>query len=400
MNPIEHLLTKNVERVYPSRQELEAKLKQKTPLRVYLGVDPSSNKFHLGHAILLKKLAEFQKRGHETILLIGDFTGMIGDPTGKDRGRVPLTREQVLKNAKSYQRQAAKFLSFVGKNKTSIKYNSTWLDKLTLKEIVEIASKFTVQQFLERDMFQLRLKKGQPISLHEFLYPLLQGYDGVAMDVDVEIGGTDQTFNMLIGREMSKGKKVVLTTPLLAGTDGQKMSKIAGNTIAIEAPPAEMFGKIMSIKDELISSYFDFLTVLEPEVLKGYKKSLQNKDYNPMKLKLLLAKEIVNSFYSEKQAQEALQEFQNVIQKGELPTNIPEITLTRPEETLTILELVKLSALAPSNQAAYRLIEQGGVEIDGKIHSLPKKTFEIKQASTMLRVGKRSYLKINWGQKQ
>lgn len=368
-------------------------------MKVYLGVDPSSNQIHLGHSILLKKLREFQDLGHEVILLVGDFTGMIGDPSGKDKARLPLTHAQVLKNSQTYQQQAAKIVLFSGKNSAKILYNSKWLAKLTLKQIIELGSKFTVQQMLERDMFQERIKAGRPISLHEFIYPLLQGYDSLAMNVDVELGGSDQTFNMLVGRQLRKGQKFVITTPLLPGLDGQKMSKSAGNTIPLTSTANEMFGRLMSLKDELLVGYFALLTERERRELDEMKTSLKEPSINPMTLKLKLAKEIVGEYHGTKVAEEAETEFKKVVQGKGLPTNIPEITLERPLEAPTALEIVRLCRLASSNQSASRLIEQGGVEIDRSLRRAPKEKVKIQGETTLLRVGKRGFLKINWSQK-
>src|SRR3990172_6053858 len=287
MNYFDELLTRNVSTIYPNKEAFLKRLGSNTKLKIYLGIDPSSPKIHLGNAIALRKLAEFQNLGHKIILLIGDFTGMIGDPTDRNSARQPLTREQVLENSKSYRRQAEKILNFKGKNPAEIVYNSTWLSKLNFEEVIKLAGHFTIQQLLERDMFQERLKNNKPIGLHEFLYPLMQGYDSVAMDVDLEVGGSDQTFNMLIGRELQRelhGKeKFVLTLPLLEGTDGRKMSKSFGNTIDIDEIPENMFGKLMGIKDELIWKYFEMCTDLDTQTLKRLRKNSEKE--NPIDLK-------------------------------------------------------------------------------------------------------------------
>lgn len=388
MDQITPLLTQNVAEIFPSKQALEKALKERK-LKVYLGVDPSSAEIHLGHTVLLEKLRLFQDLGHEVILLIGDFTGMIGDPTGKDKARVPLTREQVKANAKTYKEQAEKILSFAGKNPAKILYNSTWLDKLDFRQIIDLASKFTVQQLLERDMFQERLKAGKPISLHEFLYPLMQGYDSVAMDVDVEIGGTDQTFNMLVGRQLVRdvlGKeKSVLTANLLPGLNGEKMSKSASNTIAITAEAKEMFGKVMSLNDNLISIYFEALL------------GVSSPKKPPMESKLQLAKEIVKKYHGEKKAEEASLEFNRVVQKRQRPTAVPRVSKLAPSETMTVQELIRFLEMAPSNSAAVRLIEQGAVEINGMVRKHPKERVEVKGKLVKIKVGKRGFIDYDGG---
>lgn len=400
MENLTPLLSKNVEQIFPSEEALKKALGGRK-LRVYLGVDPSSPEIHLGHTILLKKLRQFQDLGHEVILLIGDFTGMIGDPTGKDKTRVPLTREQVRENAETYKEQASKIIDFNGRNPAKIMYNSSWLDKLKFREIIDLASNFTVQQLLERDMFQERLKAGKPISLHEFLYPLMQGYDSAEMKVDVEIGGTDQTFNMLIGRELVKNllgkEKYVLTTPLLLGLNGEKMSKSAANTIPITASADDMYGKIMSLRDELIFDYFKMLTDISREELSSLEKQLKNREVNPRDVKAKLAKSIVSGFYSEKKAEEAESEFIKVFKKGEQPSQIQRTTKTLPAGSqLTMVELIRSVNMAPSNSAASRLIEQGAVEVDGIVRKHPLERIEIKNKITKIRVGKRGFLEIDW----
>ncbi len=295
MDFFDEITTRNIDTIYPSKKALIEKLSGKQKLKIYLGIDPSSTKIHLGNAIALRKLREFQNLGHKIILLIGDFTGMIGDPTDRNAARKPLTREEVLVNAADYKQQAEKILNFSGKNPAEVRYNSHWLSKLTFEEIIKLTAHFTVQQMLERDMFQKRLTENKPIGLHEFLYPLMQGYDSVAMDVDIEIGGSDQTFNMLVGRQLLRdlnGKeKFVITLPLLEGTDGRKMSKSFNNSIDLTDTPNDIYGKIMSLKDDLILKFFEMTT----EIPIGELKAIRNKfkENNPINLKKKLAFTIV-----------------------------------------------------------------------------------------------------------
>ncbi|MEK7452528.1 MAG: tyrosine--tRNA ligase, partial [Patescibacteria group bacterium] len=297
---IEHVLTRGVENIYPSFEYLEARLHEGKQLTLYLGIDPTGPDLHLGHAIPLRKMAELQKLGHKLILLVGDFTGMIGDPTDKSATRVRLTREQVLANAAKYQEQASKIISFEGENAAEIKYNSEWLDKLTLRDATELASNFTVQQFLERDMFEKRLKEGKPIHLHEFLYPLMQAYDSVAMDVDGEIGGNDQTFNMLAGRDLMKTmkqkEKFVITSKLLVDPTGKKMGKSEGNMITLSDTPDDVFGKVMSWTDGMIIPGFEILTDLPNGEIKEMKIAMGD-GVNPRDFKVKLAKEVVSTFF-------------------------------------------------------------------------------------------------------
>ncbi|MDP2671402.1 MAG: tyrosine--tRNA ligase [bacterium] len=400
MKDLTSLLKDNVDSIYPSPQALENQLKSAKKLRVYLGVDPSSPEIHLGHTILLEKLRLFQDLGHEVILLVGDFTGMIGDPTGKDKTRIPLTRNQVLENSKTYQKQASKILSFSGRKAAKIKYNSAWLDKVNFKDLIELASQLTVQQMLERDMFQARLEQNRPISLHEFFYPLMQGYDSVAMKVDLEIGGTDQTFNMLVGRQLVKTylkkEKFVLTTHLLPGLDGKKMSKSAGNIVPVDSGANDIFGKIMSLRDDLIVEYLNRLTNESEKQIQKVAAQLNLKAVNPMDLKLKLAATLTEKYYGKRQALEAQNEFDRVFRQKQAPSTTPETTLDLPGGPLSVLELIKLTKLAPSNSAALRLIEQGGVEIDNKPHRLPLENLQIKGHQTFLKVGKRGFLLVRW----
>lgn len=364
MEFFDQLLSSRVERVYPSKEALLRKLNSETKLTIYLGIDPSSPKIHLGNAIALHKLREFQTLGHKIILLIGDFTGMIGDPTDKAATRKPLTREQVLENSKTYREQAEKILNFTGKNPAEIAFNSHWLAKLNLEEVIKLAAHFTVAQLLERDMFQKRLAEHKPIGLHEFLYPLMQGYDSVALNVDLEIGGTDQTFNMLVGRALVRDlinkEKFVLTLPLLEGTDGRKMSKSFGNSIDIDTAPNEMFGQVMSLRDELILKYFVLCTGLDEREIKAVSKKLEIG--NPFEVKKKLAWEIVKIYYNSEKADAAEKEFVRVYSKKE-PIQIDEVSEVKLDEILgskTYASLATAAGTVSSNQEAIRIAKQGG----------------------------------------
>jgi len=351
---IDQILNRGVEDII-IREDLRKKLISGQKIRLYFGIDPTGSILHLGHAIVLWKLKDFQDLGHEVILLIGDFTAKIGDPTGKDITRKILTDKEIRENFKTYKKQASKILDFT---KVKIKYNSHWLSKLKFEDILKLASNFTVQQMLQRDMFQRRLKESLPISLQEFLYPLMQGYDSVAMNVDLEIAGNDQTFNALIGRDTQKiynnKEKNVLTCKLLLGTDGRKMSKTYGNFIALEDKPNDMFGKIMSIKDELIDDYLELTTRLEKAEIDKIKEFS-----NPRDQKAVLAKEIVKLYWGEKEADLAEQEFNKVFKSKELPTEIEFFKTAK--KNYPILDLLCDSGLATSKKEAKRLVEAGAV---------------------------------------
>ena len=387
---IQEVLNRRVSEIIV-KSDLEKKLLSGKKLRIYLGVDPTGFYLHLGHAVVLRKLKEFVDLGHEVILLIGDFTAKIGDPTGKDAMRIPLTDKQIKANFKDYKKQASKILDFW---KVKIKYNSKWLLKLRFEDILRLSSNFTVQQMLHRDMFDKRIKENQPISVTEFMYPLMQGYDSVVMDVDLEIGGNDQMFNMLAGRTLQKiynnKDKNILTTKLLLGTDGRKMSKTYDNAIYLNDAPNDMFGKVMSIKDELIEQYFELCTDVSLEEIEKIKLIA-----NPRDQKVLLAKEIVKIYYDEKSAQIAEEEFNNIYQKGNLPTDI-EIFET-DKRVYPILDLLVDSGLAPSKNEAKRLVEGGAVTIEVK--SIKSKVENWKEEiviedDAIIQVGKRKFIKI------
>jgi len=381
---IKEVLTRGVENIYPNPQALEEKLKSGQKIRLYCGFDPTAPTLHIGNAIQIRKLAQFQKLGHEVIFLIGDFTGMIGDPTDKSKTRKRLTREQVLKNSEKYKDQASKILDFSGENPAKVMYNSEWSDKLGFLDLIELASNFTAQQTLARDMFKKRIEDGKDLYLHEFLYPLIQGYDSVAMDVNLEVGGNDQMFNMLAGRtlmkKMKNKEKFVLTTKLLVDSAGQKMGKTEGNIVNLDEEPNEMFGQIMSWPDELILPGFELLTDMDIE-----------KIGNPRDDKAKLAKEITRIFHSKEKAEQAEKEFNRVFKDKDKPTNIP--IFKAKSEKIKLIDLLTESKLASSKSEARRLIEQGGVRIDNKVIKDPTAEITPKNNIT-IQVGKRNFIQI------
>ena len=397
----ETLLERNIDSVYPSKDALEKKLLAKTKLKIYLGIDPTSPEIHIGNAIALWKLKEFQDVGHSVILLIGDFTGRIGDPSDKSALRKKLGKKEVLENAKEYKKQASKIINFSGNNPAKLEFNSKWLSKLNLEDILELTANFTVQQMIERDMFQKRLADKKPIRIHEFLYPLLQGYDSVAMDVDVEVGGTDQTFNMLVGRDLMKimknKEKIVLTLPLLEGTDGRKMSKSYGNTITLNDSPNDMYGKVMSVNDELITKYFELCTNLPAKNIEKTSAEFKNKSSNPMVLKKKLAFEITKTYHGEREAKEAETEFINVFQKGERTKDIEIVELDRSILPKSYAALARDSGATPSVSAAISMAGNKGLKFDGSIISDPLEMVrEVSQPGTVIDIGKRKSVRIVW----
>ena len=374
-------------------KELIEKLKLNRPLRIKLGADPTAPDIHLGHTVILNKMRQFQQLGHDVTFLIGDFTAMVGDPTGKNTTRPPLTREQVLKNAESYTEQVFKILD---PKKTKIEFNSTWLDKLGAAGMIKLAANQTVARMLERDDFKKRYANNQPIAIHEFLYPLLQGYDSVAMETDVELGGTDQKFNLLMGRELQKahGQKpqCVIMMPLLEGLDGvKKMSKSANNYIGINDAPSEMFGKIMSISDVLMWRYFELLSFRPLAEIEGFKTDIEN-GANPRDIKITLAKEIIARFHSEEDAEKAHQEFISRFQKGAMPDEMPELTL-ESDNGLAIANLLKNAGLVTSTSEAMRMIKQGAVKIDGEKCNDNKQIVEVGFTG-VFQVGKRRFARV------
>jgi tyrosyl-tRNA synthetase len=371
-------------------EELKKKLEKNKPLRIKAGFDPTAPDLHLGHTVLINKLRQLQDLGHQIIFLIGDFTGMIGDPTGKNVTRKPLTKEQVLENAQSYQEQVFKILD---KEKTQIRFNSEWMSEMSSAEMISLASKQTVARMLERDDFSKRYKSGQSISIHEFLYPLVQGHDSVVLEADVECGGTDQKFNLLMGRELQKQagqeQQVILTTPLLEGLDGvQKMSKSLDNYIGIDDTPDDMFGKIMSISDDLMWRYLELLSFQSIETIADWKVEVENGE-NPRNIKFRLADEIITRFHSKKAAEKAQQSFINRFAKNQIPDEMDEFEF---DSGIKIANLLKDANLVNSTSDAFRMIKQGAAKIDGK--KITNKDLELSQGTAVYQVGKRKFARI------
>jgi tyrosyl-tRNA synthetase len=380
------------------RRKLERSAATGKPLRVKLGLDPTAPDIHLGHTVVLHKLRQFQDLGHEVILVIGDFTGMIGDPTGKSETRKPLTRDDILANAQTYAAQIYKVLDPA---RATLRFNSEWLGQLTPEEIVTLAAKHTVARMLERDDFQRRFHEGRAISVHEFLYPLFQAYDSVALQADVELGGTDQKFNLLVGRDIQREygqePQVILTTPLLEGLDGvQKMSKSLGNYIGITEAPRQIYGKIMSLSDQLMWRYYELLSDSDTAVLAEEKRRIAEGSVNPRDVKMALAREMVERFYDTTVAEEAEREFQRMFQAGGLPDDIaePHVRLSgAASEPIWIVELLVQTDLAPSNTEARRLIQQGAVRVDGE-RVKDTHTRLTAGESHLLQVGRRRFVRL------
>ena len=376
------------------KQELIEKLKEGRPLRIKAGFDPTAPDLHLGHTVLINKLKQFQDLGHEVMFLIGDFTGMIGDPTGKNVTRKPLTREEVIHNAKTYEEQIFKILD---SNKTRVMFNSSWMNAMSSADLIQLAAKHTVARMLERDDFSKRFKGGQSIAIHEFLYPLIQGYDSVEMKADVELGGTDQKFNLLVGRQLQEafGQKpqVVITMPILEGLDGvQKMSKSLNNYIGIADVADEMFGKIMSISDELMWRYFELLSFRPMAEINSWKLECIE-GANPRNYKVKLAQEIIERFHDGKAAVKALENFEARFQRGAMPDEIDEIELKIQGSSFCIANLLKESGLTSGTSEAIRLINQGAVKIDGEKVSDAKLEISIN-TQNIYQVGKRKFAKV------
>ena len=374
-------------------EELLEKLKKGKPLRVKAGFDPTAPDLHLGHTVLLNKLRQFQDLGHHVLFLIGDFTGMIGDPTGKSATRPPLSQDEVKKNAESYAEQVFKILK---RDQTEVVFNSTWLTDLGAAGMLKLAASHTVARMLERDDFNKRYKANQPIAIHEFLYPLLQGYDSVALKADVELGGTDQKFNLLMGRELQKqsgqSPQCVITMPLLEGLDGvQKMSKSLSNYIGINEAPEIIFAKIMSISDELMWRYIELLSFATLDEIQNWKANVKA-GQNPRDIKVTFAQEIVGRFHSKEAATQALDNFQTRA-KGGIPENVPEVNITIQTDTIGILQILKEAALVASTSEGMRLIEGGGIKIDGERLEDGKKMIS-KNSEFVAQVGKRKFAKI------
>lgn len=380
-------------------KKLEKSIKEGRPLKVKLGVDPTAPDLHLGHAVVLRKLRDFQDLGHTAILLIGDYTGLIGDPSGRKTTRPVLTEEEIKENARTYVEQAFKVLD---PEKTVIDYNSRWLKPLTFADVVKLCGKFTVARLLERDDFTLRMKSEQAIYLHELLYPVMQAYDSVMLEADVELGGTDQKFNLLAGRDLQiafgQEPQIIVTMPLLEGLDGtRKMSKSYGNYVAFNDPPEEMFGKIMSIPDEMIPRYYALVLFYDEEEVEKIKEGLRSEKLHPAEAKRNLAEEIVAFYHGKEKAKKAREEFDRVFKLKDLPTEIPEFKVKREllneNGSIWIVKLLKESGLASSNSEAKRLIEQGGVKLNGKTISDTLYEF-VPENGDILKVGKRKFLKL------
>ena len=371
-------------------EELKKKLEKNKPLRVKLGMDPTAPDLHLGHTVVINKMKQLQDLGHEIIFLIGDFTGMIGDPTGKNVTRKPLTKADVLENAKSYEDQVFKILD---KDKTRIAFNSEWMGKMSSAEMISLASKQTVARMLERDDFSKRYKGGQAISIHEFLYPLVQGYDSVALRADIELGGSDQTFNLLVGRELQKQAdmepQVILTMPILEGLDGvQKMSKSLGNYIGIDEDPDSMFGKIMSISDDLMWRYLELLSFESLETIESWKKEIEDGE-NPRNIKFRLAEEIITRFHDKDKAKKAQQNFIDRFAKNQIPDEMNEFSFSKG---IKVANLLKDTNLVSSTSEAFRMIKQGAVKIDGE--KLTDKDLAPDEGTLVFQVGKRKFARV------
>lgn len=398
MNPINRVLTHNVERVYPTADALQRVLESGKKLRLYAGVDPTSPHLHIGHAMQFKKLREFQDLGHEVILLIGSFTAMIGDPTDKAATRKQLTADEVMANAKTYKDQAAKIIRFDGENPAKMLFNDEWLAKLSFKDVVELSSQFTVQQMMERDMFEKRWNEEKAIGLHEFMYPLMQGFDSVAMDVDIEIGGNDQTFNMLAGRTLMKAgvlghkakEKFVVAVKLLTNDEGKKMSKSEGGVIAIDDTPQDMFGKIMSMGDGMIISYFTYVLDATEDELASVKSRL-NSGENPRDIKMELAERVVGLYHDKEAGEKARAHFVQVFQEHSAPEEMDEVQIA---DGTALVDILVNTKLATSKTNARQLIEQGGVRLGNEV----VKDEEVKIAASdlplVLQKGKRGFVRL------
>jgi len=387
------LIRRGTDEVLP-KELLIKKLQRQKSLKIKAGFDPTAPDLHLGHTVLINKLRQFQELGHEVIFLIGDFTGMIGDPTGKSTTRPPLTREQVLENATTYEHQIFKILDPA---RTTVLFNSSWMGEMSAVDLIQLASKHTVARMLERDDFNKRYTSGQPIAIHEFLYPLIQGYDSVALKADVELGGTDQKFNLLVGRQLQEAHgqepQVVITMPILEGLDGvQKMSKSLNNYIGITDPPEEMFGKVMSISDELMWRYFELLSFTPMEQIEAWRREVEQ-GANPRDMKVRLAEELVERFHSREQAVQAHEAFVARFRKGQLPDEMPEKTLSGREGGYPLTNLLKDGALVSSTSEALRMVKQGAVRVDGERVEDPGMLVAVGTVA-VYQVGKRRFARI------
>ena len=378
-------------------KKLERSFETNTPLKIKAGFDPTAPDIHLGHTVLLEKMRQFQNLGHEIIFLIGDFTGTIGDPTGKSEIRKPLTRDEVLENAETYKEQAFRVLD---PEQTKVVFNSEWMAKMTATDLIRLSAKHTVARMMEREDFSKRYKSNQPIGIHEFIYPLIQGYDSVVLKSDVELGGTDQRFNMLVGRELQKEQgttpQIIVMMPLLEGLDGvNKMSKSLGNYIGISEAPKEVFGKIMSVTDDLMIRYYELLSHISIDEFNAMKEGIKNGSVHPMEAKKSLASEIVERYHGSESAVKAREEFENIFKNKGLPDDIPVFTLDGESEEVWLPQLMKNSEHinVSSTGEAMRLMKQGGVSVDGEQWTDPNKKLSVIK-ECILKVGKKSFLKI------
>lgn len=390
---IEEVLTRGIENIFPNKEFIKSKFLKGEKLSFYLGVDPTSSSLHLGHAMPLKKLGDLQKLGHKIIFLVGDFTAMIGDPTDKTATRKKLTREQVLTNCREYKKQASKFISFSGDNKAEMRFNSEWLSSMSFEDVLELSSHMTVNQMLKRDMFARRIQDDKPLFIHEFMYPLMQGYDSVALDVDGEIGGNDQTFNMLAGRDFMKDfknkEKSVIAMKLLTDSSGKKMGKTDGNAVSLDQTPEDMFGRVMSWSDDLILPGFELITsktLAEIEEIKG--RIAQGE--NPRNLKALLAFSLVELIHNTESAVHAQEAFENTFKKGEVPEDVPVV---RGEKGGLIKDIVVKEGIVSSNAEWRRLVESKAVSHVGSDEVITDPYAKIEQTIT-IRVGKKRFIKI------
>ncbi len=377
-------------------KKLERSIKKNKPLRIKMGFDPTAPDIHLGHTVGIRKLKQFQELGHKVVLIIGDYTGMVGDPSGRSETRPQLSYDEVRKNAETYQIQ---FFKILDKKKTEVHFNGEWFSKMSFQEVMSLASKFTLARILERDDFAERYKEQSPISLHELFYPVMQGYDSVAIKADLEIGATEQKFNLLTARQIqeqySQEPQIILTLPVLPGIDGvQRMSKSTGNYIGIDEPPEEIYGKIMSIPDELIFPYFELLTDTPEDELKKIKKDLEKKEVNPMSWKKKLGSEIVKLYHNQKEAEKAQAEFEKVFSKKELPEKIDEKTFEYPEKEIWIPYACTASGLATGTAEAVRLIQQGGLYIDNERVENVNEKIPVDGKRRLFRYGKRKFLLV------
>ncbi len=387
------MVARGTDEIIP-KSELANRLAAGRPLRVKAGFDPTAPDLHLGHTVLINKMRHFQELGHDTIFLIGDFTGMIGDPSGKSATRPPLSREQIEANAATYKEQIFKILD---PDRTTVDFNSRWMDELGAAGLISLASRYTVARMLERDDFSKRYKSNQPIAIHELLYPLAQGYDSVALKADVELGGTDQKFNLLVGRELQKqygqAQQVVVTVPLLEGLDGvNKMSKSLDNYVGITEPPNEMFGKLMSVSDELMWRYFDLLSFRTNSEIFRMRENMAA-GTNPRDIKFLLAEEIVERFHSASAATRAKEEFIRRFQKGAMPDDMPELDIDAVDGKLPLANLLKLAGLTSSTSESHRMVTQGAVKIDGEPVKDSRAEIDA-HSSHVYQVGKRRFAKV------